>query len=150
MFDKQKFSEILTQIVKQYNNISDFANVSTLGRSYISKYINLKLNSPPSPKVLDKIANYSKGITNYNELMEVCGHITEKIFANSSIIDHNITVLPLFIVDNGKLVQYSDLWVDKNMLEYGHEYFAFKSNDDSMLPLVRYWGYCYNRKIRYL
>ena len=139
MFDKQKFSEILTQIVKQYNNISDFANISTLGRSYISKYINLKLNSPPSPKVLDKIANHSKGITNYNELMEVCGHITEKTFANNSIVDHNIIVLPLFIVNNGKLVQYSDLWVNKNMLEYGHEYFAFKSNDDSMLPLVRYW-----------
>lgn len=139
MFDKQKFSGILTQIVKQYNNISDFANISSLGRSYISKYINLKLNSPPSPKILYKIADHSKGITNYNELMEVCGHITENVFTNNSNVNHDISVLPLFIIENSKLIQYSDLWVDKQMLEYGHEYFALKSNSDSMLPLVRHW-----------
>ena len=71
--------------------------------------------------------------------MEVCGHITENVFTNNSNVNHDISVLPLFIIENSKLIQYSDLWVDKQMLEYGHEYFALKSNSDSMLPLVRHW-----------
>lgn len=136
MFNQQKFSEILNNIVKKYDSISDFANVSTLGRSYISKYINLKLNSPPSPKILEKIANNSKNVTNYYELMEVCGYVTDNAFKNDSIVDHNISVLILFVSESGKLVPHNELWVDKSILEYGHQYFAFKSNDDSMLPLV--------------
>lgn len=74
MFDKQKFSDILQSIAKNYNSISEFADESTVGRSYISKYIHEKIASPPSPKVLKKIAEYSKGVTTYEELMIVCGY----------------------------------------------------------------------------
>lgn len=74
MFDKNKFANILNEIVSHYQSISEFANVSTNGRSYISKYINKKITAPPSPKVLQKIANASKGLTTYNELMQICGY----------------------------------------------------------------------------
>ena len=42
------------------------------------------LNSPPSPKILKKIANVSEGITTYQELMQICGYINEEF----SISDH--------------------------------------------------------------
>lgn len=75
MFDKKKFSEILKNIVNQYASITDFSIASGVGRSYISKYIHQKMPTLPSPKVLKKISNASKGVTTYEELMEVCGYI---------------------------------------------------------------------------
>lgn len=139
MFYKEKFANILLQIKEKYTNQEEFAKYSGVGRTSISQYMNCKIDKPPKPKILEKIANSSKGITNYNELMEICGYIDENVFTNNSNVNHDISVLPLFIIENSKLIQYSDLWVDKQMLEYGHEYFALKSNSDSMLPLVRHW-----------
>lgn len=78
MFDKEKFSQILTRIISTYSSITEFAEKSGTGRSYISKYVNQKLNTPPSPKVLEKISEHSHGFTSYNELMEICGHIKLK------------------------------------------------------------------------
>lgn len=75
MFDKKRFSEILKNIVSQYSSITDFSIASGVGRSYISKYIHQKMPTLPSPKVLRKISIASKGITTYEELMEVCGYI---------------------------------------------------------------------------
>lgn len=74
MFDKKVFSEILTKIYKAYNNQRDFAHATGVNRAYLSQYMNQKLDNPPSPKVLVKIANNSKHITSYQELMDVCGY----------------------------------------------------------------------------
>lgn len=75
MFDIKLFSEILQKISNSYNSITDFSEQSGVNRTYLSKYINMKLNSPPSPKVLMKIANNSNKITNYEELMLACGYL---------------------------------------------------------------------------
>lgn len=75
MFDKKKFSNILQKISDTYESISEFAEKSKVNRTYISKYINEKLDAPPSPKVLLKIANNSNKITNYEELMLTCGYL---------------------------------------------------------------------------
>lgn len=74
MFNIQKFSEILQKISDSYGSISEFAEKSEVNRTYISKYINMKLDSPPTPKILEKIAENSKGITNYVELMVICDY----------------------------------------------------------------------------
>lgn len=74
MFDQQEFSNILINISKKYNSISEFAEKSTVGRSYLSKYIHKKINAPPSPKVLKKIADNSKGVVTYENLMVICGY----------------------------------------------------------------------------
>lgn len=103
MFNKEKFSEILLNIVNQYESISDFANTSKVGRSYLSKYINGKISSPPSPKVLNKIANYSKGLITYEELMIICGHI------NSTASIHNINLDILKILNDEKTKIYKSL-----------------------------------------
>lgn len=136
MFNKNKFANIIKKINELYENQTDFAKKARVNRTYLSQYMNLKLDSPPSPKKLRGIADASKGITTYEELMEICGHVTELTFANKSIVEQNISVLILFIAESGQLVPYNELWVDKNILEHGHQYFAFKSSDDSMLPLV--------------
>lgn len=74
MFDKKKFSEILTNINNTYSTMTKFSQESNVNRTYFSQYINLKLENPPSPKVLLKIAHASHEIVSYEELMEVCGY----------------------------------------------------------------------------
>ena len=82
MFNKEKFSEILTKIYNTYNNQRDFADSTGVNRAYLSQYINQKLDNPPSPKVLMKIANNSNGITTYEELMEICGFLISNVHTN--------------------------------------------------------------------
>lgn len=140
MFDQQKFSEILNRIVKQYDSISDFAKISTLGRSYISKYINLKLDAPPSPKILEKIANHSKNVTNYYELMNICGYITDggevHVHQSLSKIDDEFLTVPIFINNGGKLEITKDDVVLPFKWDHIHQYFGYRATDDSMLPLL--------------
>ncbi len=136
MFDKNRFSEILKNIYNTYDNQRLFAEATGVNRGYLSRYINKKIDSPPSPKILKGIADASKGITTYEELMKICGHVTEKTFGNNSMVNNNISVITIFEFLNGKKQPYNDLWIDKSILEPSHQYFAFKTNDDSMLPLL--------------
>ena len=75
MFDVELFSELLQKISNSYSSITEFAEKSEVNRTYISKYINKKLNKPPTPKILEKIATSSHGIVTYAELMEICGYL---------------------------------------------------------------------------
>lgn len=79
MFDIKCFSEILQNISNTYSSISEFAEKSNVNRTYLSKYINMKLDNPPTPKILEKIANVSNGITTYKELMTICGYIEDEV-----------------------------------------------------------------------
>ncbi|MBP3464084.1 MAG: helix-turn-helix domain-containing protein [Clostridia bacterium] len=74
MFDKKAFAEILNNIYKTYTNQRDFADSTGVNRAYLSQYMNEKLENPPTPKILEKIANASKGLTTYSELMLICGY----------------------------------------------------------------------------
>lgn len=78
MFQKEKFSEILNKIYKSYNNQRDFAKATGVNRGYLSRYINQKLDSPPSPKILQGIADSSKCVVSYIELMYICGYIEDE------------------------------------------------------------------------
>ena len=73
MFDKEAFANMLKKINSTYDTMTEFAEKSGVDRAYISKYINMKLDNPPTPKILMKIANHSNGITTYDELMNICG-----------------------------------------------------------------------------
>lgn len=134
MFNKEKFSNILSKINNEYNNMSEFANTANFDRTYISKYINKRLSNPPTPKILKGIAVASKEITTYEELMYICGY-ADKPFGYG-IVNSNIIELTLFVSLNGKLEPYDNLWIDKSLLKSNYQYFAYKSNDDSMLPLL--------------
>lgn len=75
MFDKNKFAQILKNINETYTSQRDFSKKSEINRTYLSQYMNMKLDEPPQPKTLIKLANASNGLTNYNELMKICGYI---------------------------------------------------------------------------
>lgn len=76
MFEQQKFSSILEYIISQYESLRDFSNVCGFNRTSISKYVRKELPNPPSPDILKKIADNSKGLTTYMELMLICGYVT--------------------------------------------------------------------------
>ena len=52
MFDKEKFGAIIKRINDSYPTQHDFADRSGVNRTYLSQYINKKLESPPKPKIL--------------------------------------------------------------------------------------------------
>lgn len=91
MFDQEKFSEILKKIKDSYGSISELANYTHQSRSYFSKYIHLRLNNPPTPKVLEKIANASKGLTTYTELLNICGYLPCELNDNVSSLDNKLS-----------------------------------------------------------
>ena len=74
MFDTNKFANIIKQIKETYDSQEDFSKKSDIGRTYLSQYMNMKLEEPPKPVILQKLADASNGITSYEELMQVCGY----------------------------------------------------------------------------
>ena len=58
-FDKKAFSNILKTLCDYCGSITNFAEKAQLDRTYISKYIHITREVPPSPKLLRKIANGS-------------------------------------------------------------------------------------------
>ena len=81
MFFKAIFSKILSDINASYPSMSEFSKRANFDRTYISKYINQKYVNPPTPRILEKIADASHGITSYEELMRICGYF-ERICAD--------------------------------------------------------------------
>ena len=75
MFDKIKFAQILKNITETYDSQRDFSKKSEINRTYLSQYMNTKLEEPPKPKILERLANSSNGVTTYEELMQICGYI---------------------------------------------------------------------------
>lgn len=75
LFDKDKFAYIIEKIKNEYTSQEEFAKEADIGRTYISQYMNKKLDAPPKPRVLKKIANASKNLVTYEELASICGYI---------------------------------------------------------------------------
>lgn len=91
MFDKNKFANIIKNIKETYNTQEEFAKISGIGRTYLSQYMNMKLDEPPKPKILEKLANASNGISSYAELMQICGYININEKNNISVYARNDT-----------------------------------------------------------
>jgi len=139
MFDKEKFGTIIKKINDSYPTQHEFAYYSGVNRTYLSQYINMKLNTPPKPKILKKIANSSKGITNYHELMEICGYVDdETIQIKQSLFnnDDEFLTVPIFINNNGKLAMTKEDVILPFKWDHIHQYFGYRAIDDSMLPLL--------------
>lgn len=83
MFDKSKFAQIIKNIKETYNSQEEFSKKSGIGRTYLSQYMNMRLDEPPLPRMLEKLAKASHGITTYKDLMKICGY-TEKTLENKA------------------------------------------------------------------
>lgn len=79
MFDKVKFAEIIKKISNIYDNQREFSAVAEINRTYLSQYMNMKLDNPPKPEILQRLAIASHGITDYDELMYICGYFDKEI-----------------------------------------------------------------------
>lgn len=145
MFDKEKFGIIIKKINDTYPTQYDFADKSNVNRTYLSQYINLKLDEPPKPKILKKIADASKGITTYKELMQICGYTDLTDFFFEESIKQNGNSIPIicniYFENDSPVVDFygtnKEQYITANfIMDKNKEYFAYKINDDSMLPLV--------------
>lgn len=79
MFDKNKFAKLIKNIKETYISQEEFSKKSGIGRTYLSQYMNAKLDSPPKPKILKRLADSSNGTTSYENLMQVCGYIDNNV-----------------------------------------------------------------------
>ena len=84
MFDKSKFAQILKNISEAYDNQRDFSKKSEINRTYLSQYMNMKLDKPPKPEILEKLADSSHGMVSYQDLMGVCGYINYPSFSEDT------------------------------------------------------------------
>ena len=79
MFHKEDFANIIKKIKNEYDSQVEFSEKTDVGRTYLSQYMNMKIDKPPKPEILRKLADNSKGVTTYEELMEVCGYQSENM-----------------------------------------------------------------------
>ena len=77
MFDKAKFAQIIKEIKNTYTSQEEFSKKSGIGRTYLSQYMNMKIDKPPKPEILEKLAFHSNGIVGYLQLMAICGYIND-------------------------------------------------------------------------
>lgn len=112
MFNKNKFAIILNKINSTYDTMTDFAKNASFDRTYISKYINQKLNNPPSPKILLKIAKASNNTVTYEELMEICGY---QFATNSNLENETFSMFQTLINEytNTKVLEESITYFQK-------------------------------------
>lgn len=74
MFNQEKFRDLLLKARGNRTN-EEYAQQSGVSRPYISAYLNLKRNEPPSPEVIRRLASVAYNDVTYDDLMEAAGHI---------------------------------------------------------------------------
>lgn len=170
MFNKKEFSIILKKINSTYNTMTEFAQKASFDRTYISKYINMKIDNPPTPKILEKIANASNGVISYKELMIICNYIdneldtingnsinpnskkinyTTNVSKNINFLSGKLFVIPILkkVISEKTLLEYENiegyLPIDPIMYNISDPdgYFFLKVIDESMNKLVKNGSY---------
>lgn len=150
MFDKNKFAIILRNISETYSNQREFARKSNINRTYLSQYMNMKLDKPPKIDILMKLAHASNGITKYSELMEICGYTndwsklnevvdTEKIKEDIKQYEKSAIVLIYGTIPAGIPMEMIEDIIDTeeistDMLKGGKQYFGLRVKGNSMYP----------------
>lgn len=113
MFDKNKFAQTIKSIKETYNSQEEFSEKSGIGRTYLSQYMNMKLEKPPTPRILEKLAKSSKGLVSYAELMHICGYIDK----NADPYIQNVNLRIGYLEDNEDFLKKIGL-TDKQIWEF--------------------------------
>lgn len=98
MYDQDKLIKIIKKS-QSSNSLNEFSRISNVDSAYLSRILNKKRTKPPSPSILEKIANASHGITTYEELMQICGYSEETIESKVYKIYHNLKEFHKYIND---------------------------------------------------
>ena len=148
-FDKKVFSKILIKIKNNYGSINKMAEATGITSAYISKLIRLIYKKAPSPEILKKIADNSKGVVSYYELLIVCGYIDKNLLSDDSseFIRNNLNGesnvlfnIPIIskislgnsIIDNEYLEGYLPLDPNIYDMKIPDDYFYLKITDESV------------------
>lgn len=130
MFEKVLFKEQLEQLM-QGCTTTEFAERTGFNRTYLSKYLNLRLDRPPSPELLKAIAGPS---VSYETLMVTCGYLPASTFSLQTSV--RIPILgavhagsPTLAVENIEGYEV----VDASEISPSHEYFYLRVQGDSMI-----------------
>ncbi|NLK37023.1 MAG: hypothetical protein GX299_02940 [Epulopiscium sp.] len=137
MFQKVLFK---TQLEKLMNHCTttEFSEKTGFNRTYLSKYLNLKLDRPPSPHLLKSIAGSA---ASYEELMFSCGYLSSTSNVKQHLI--KIPVLTPALLKNSPssvtdMEEYE--YMDMRHLSPDHSYFYFKVEGDAMINARIYHG----------
>ena len=102
MFNKSKFAELLKKAIGE-RTTTNYADITGVNRTYISKLLNEKLDSPPGPEIIKKLASVTHGGVTYEDFMTAAGFIEkeeiEKFNNATSLLRDARTVLNQY-VDN--------------------------------------------------
>lgn len=148
-FDKKAFSKILIKIKNKYGSINKMAESTGVTSAYISKLIRLIYKKAPSPEILKKIADNSKGVVSYYELLIICGYIDKNLLSDDSseFIRNNLNGesnvlfnIPIIskislgnsIIDNEYLEGYLPLDPNIYDMKIPDDYFYLKITDESV------------------
>ena len=130
MFQKILFK---TQLKKLLNGstTTEFAEKTGFNRTYLSKYLNLRLDRPPSPDLLKSIAGQQ---VSYEELMISCGYLPANILTPA----HSVRIPILGAVHAGQptlAVENIEGYetVDASEISTGYDYFYLRVEGDSMI-----------------
>lgn len=75
-FDREKFANLLRQMMGDYTQ-RGFAQKCGVSLSYIAKLLNERLDSAPTPKMIQKIASALPGDAAYYDLLSAAGYRAE-------------------------------------------------------------------------
>lgn len=144
MFNKEKFADVLYKIIDTYNSQREFASISDVNRTSLSKYMNKKIDKPPLPRMLEKIAEYSNGVISYPELLQICGYVPSNNESFSQSLEIQLTefiyninepLLEKFNLTQSALTDLKSILVNRNELDSSVEAklnnFAIYNSSDS-------------------
>lgn len=130
MFQKVEFKEQLQTLIGE-QTIKDFAEKTGVNRTYLSKYLNLRLDKPPSAPLLKSIAN---NVVTYEDLMISCGYLPTQSFPSKDeavlipVIGAVHAGIPSLATEEIESYEY----VDSTELSPSHSYFYLRVEGDSM------------------
>ena len=75
-FDKKNFSQLLAR-AKGDRSINSFGNLAKVDPGYISRLLRQKIETPPGPGVIKKLAEHALFGVTYEDLMAAAGYIHE-------------------------------------------------------------------------
>jgi transcriptional regulator with XRE-family HTH domain len=105
MFQKEKFRDCLLQARGKRTN-ETFSKESGVSRAYISAYLNLKRNDPPTPEIIRRLAKASKNNVTYENLMIAAGFLDENYYIDSSYIKEESSEK---VYNNNKNIMLDDI-----------------------------------------
>lgn len=132
MFNKLKFADLLLKAIGD-RTASAYAEITGVNRTYISKLLNEKLDNPPGPDILNKLASAAHGGVTYEELMNAAGYLPKTYTNTVEYPDHkdeieydengNVISVTTYVTDiveftkryEEKMAAIASIWKENNL-----------------------------------